>query len=43
MTNVEPAVGHWVHPGVLCGLLLGVSRTTAGWEWSGQPVRAARL
>ena len=43
MTNVAPAVGHWVDPGVLRSLLLGVSRTTAGWEWSGQPARAARL
>ena len=33
--------GLWVHPSALCGLLLGVSRTTAGWEWSGQPARVA--
>ncbi len=31
--------GLWVHPSALCGLLLGVSRTTVGWEWSGQPAR----
>lgn len=35
--------GLWVHPGALCGLLLGVSRTTVGWEWSGQPARVAKL
>ena len=35
--------GLWIHPGALCGLLLGVSRTTVGWEWSGQPARVARL
>jgi len=34
--------GLWVHPSVLCGLLLGVSRTTVGWEWSGQPARVVR-
>jgi len=33
--------GLWVHPSALCGLLLGVSRTTVGWEWSGQPARVA--
>lgn len=35
--------GLWIHPSALCGLLLGVSRTTVGWEWSGQPARVARL
>ena len=34
--------GLWIHPSALCGLLLGVSRTTVGWEWSGQPARVAR-
>jgi hypothetical protein len=29
--------GLWVHPGALHGLLLGVSRTTLAWEWSGRP------
>ncbi len=36
----EPAAerdGLWVHPGALHGLLLGVSRTTLAWEWSGRP------
>ena len=42
--GADPATerdGLWVHPSALCGLLLGVSRTTAGWEWSGQPARVA--
>ena len=51
MTDAKSAMGRWVakrdglwvHPGALCGLLLGVSRTTVGWEWSGQPARVARL
>lgn len=34
--------GLWMHPSALCGLLLGVSRTTVGWEWSGQPAGVAR-
>ena len=34
--------GLWVHPSALCGLLLGISRTTVGWERSGQPARVAR-
>lgn len=34
--------GLWIHPSSLCGLLLGVSRTTVGWEWSGQPARVAK-
>lgn len=29
--------GLWIHPSALHGLLLGVSRTTLGWEWSGRP------
>jgi catechol 2,3-dioxygenase-like lactoylglutathione lyase family enzyme len=31
--------GLWVHPSALHGLLLGVSRTTLAWEWSGRPER----
>ncbi|TNE36536.1 MAG: hypothetical protein EP347_10760 [Alphaproteobacteria bacterium] len=27
----------WSHPGDLHGLLLGVSRSTVGWSWSGRP------
>lgn len=29
--------GLWVHPSALSGLLLGISRTTVAWEWSGRP------
>jgi len=33
----EERDGLWVHPSALHGLLLGVSRTTLAWEWSGRP------
>jgi len=29
--------GLWIHPSALSGLLLGISRTTLAWEWSGRP------
>jgi hypothetical protein len=29
--------GLWVHPASLHGMLLGVSRTSLAWEWSGRP------
>ncbi len=29
----------FLHPRALCGLLLGVSRTTVAWSWSGSPER----
>jgi hypothetical protein len=29
--------GFWVHPRNLHGMLLGVSRTTLAWDWSGRP------
>ncbi len=32
----------FIHPQALCGLLLGVSRTTVAWTWSGSPERVAR-
>jgi catechol 2,3-dioxygenase-like lactoylglutathione lyase family enzyme len=31
--------GLWIHPSALSGLLLGISRTTVAWEWSGRPER----
>lgn len=31
--------GLFIHPNALSGLLLGVSRTTVGWLWSGRPDR----
>jgi hypothetical protein len=33
----EERDGFWTHPGDLHGLLLGVSRTTVPWEFSGRP------
>ncbi|MBI3771063.1 MAG: hypothetical protein HY271_21535 [Deltaproteobacteria bacterium] len=32
----------FVHPKALSGLLLGVSRTSVGWSWSGHPERVVR-
>jgi hypothetical protein len=29
--------GLWIHPSALSGLLLGISRATGAWEWSGRP------
>ncbi|HSB41412.1 MAG TPA: hypothetical protein VLK28_06245 [Methylomirabilota bacterium] len=29
--------GLWIHPSALGGLLLGISRSTLAWEWSGRP------
>ena len=29
--------GLWIHPSALGGLLLGISRSTVAWEWSGRP------
>lgn len=35
--------GLWIHPSALNGVLLGVSRTTLAWHWSGRPDRVAPL
>jgi hypothetical protein len=29
--------GLWIHPTALHGMLMGVSRTTFAWSWSGHP------
>ena len=29
----------FIHPRALAGLMMGVSRTTVGWTWSGHPER----
>lgn len=29
--------GLWIHSSARSGLLLGISRTTVAWEWSGRP------
>ncbi|GGC83985.1 hypothetical protein [Chelatococcus reniformis] len=34
-----PADQLWLHPGSLGGVMLGVSRPTMAWHWSGQPAR----
>jgi len=34
--------GLWIHPSAVSGLLLGISRTTVAWEWSGRPERVVR-
>lgn len=31
--------GLWIHPSMLHGVLLGVSRTSLAWGWSGDPAR----
>lgn len=36
-TQAEEQHGLWVHPSATHGLLLGVSRTTFAWDWSGRP------
>ena len=32
----------FIHPNALAGLLLGVSRTSVAWSWSGHPERVTR-
>ena len=35
--------GLWVHPSALNGVLMGVSRKTLAWQWSGKPERVQPL
>ncbi|MGE4533870.1 VOC family protein [Halomonas sp.] len=35
--------GLWIHPSVLNGVLMGVSRKTLAWQWSGKPHWVAPL
>ncbi len=35
--------GLWIHPSALNGVLMGVSRTSLAWGWSGQPERVQPL
>lgn len=35
--------GLWIHPSALNGVLMGVSRTSLAWGWSGQPGRVQPL
>lgn len=39
----EERDGCWVHPKNLHGMLLGISRTTYAWNWSGRPERIQPL
>ena len=36
------ASGLFLHPAALGGVMLGVSRRTAAWQWSGHPERVER-
>jgi hypothetical protein len=38
-----PEVGLFIHPGALCGMLMGVSLTNYAWAWSGHPDLAGPL
>lgn len=33
----------WLHPGALNGMMLGISRPTLAWRWSGHPERVGTL
>lgn len=33
----------WLHPGALNGIMLGISRPTLAWRWSGHPKRVEAL
>lgn len=35
--------GLWIHPGALNGVLMGVSRHSLAWQWSGRPDRVQAL
>ena len=38
LRNTRPGLdGLWIHPTALHGVLMGVSRTTVAWSWSGRP------
>lgn len=39
---VSETDGGWVHPSQLNGLLLGISRSSVAWEWSGRPELAQK-
>jgi hypothetical protein len=42
----EPALSAdqlWLHPATLGGMMLGVSRPTMAWRWSGKPERVAAI
>ncbi len=35
--------GLWIHPSALNGVLMGVSRHSLAWQWSGRPERVQPL
>jgi hypothetical protein len=38
-----PADGLWLHPSTLGGMMLGLSRPTMAWRWSGHPERVEEI
>lgn len=40
---MQPADQLWIHPPALGGVMLGVSRPTMAWKWSGSPERVEEL
>ena len=38
-----PADGLWLHPKTLGGVMLGLSRPTMAWRWSGHPERVEEI
>jgi hypothetical protein len=38
-----PADQLWIHPASLCGTMLGLSRPSMAWSWSGSPERVERV
>jgi hypothetical protein len=41
--DTEMADQLWLHPPALGGMMLGVSRPTMAWRWSGRPERVLAL
>ncbi|MFP6806178.1 MAG: hypothetical protein VB957_03175 [Pseudomonadales bacterium] len=39
----KPADGLWLHPKSLGGMMLGLSRPTKAWQWSGHPERVEQI
>ncbi len=33
----------WLHPAALGGMMLGLSRPTTAWQWSGHPERVEKI
>ncbi|HIG44005.1 MAG: hypothetical protein ABGY96_25435 [bacterium] len=39
----KPADGLWLHPATLGGMMLGLSRPSRAWQWSGHPERVEEI